>query len=322
MRVAKRYLEAFKEDLNIIGLTAAAALSAATLNPLPLLASLVAEAAYLLYVPDSRWYDSRRSKRYDAEVESRRAQLKDRIVPTLRQQLQERFTQLEQMRIQINAQSIEGEAWFRDVLSKLDYLLEKFLMFASRETQFRSYLDSVRHEMAGEKQRAKKNQTLLQEPPPVDGRRRGAPVSSFDKGAHKQSQAPPDEAVADTDEQWVKETVVEIQCSYDNEIAKIVKAREQEREPDTLAILEKRLEVIERRKEFVGRMQKVLLNLNHQLRLVEDTFGLINDELRARSPEQLLADIEEVVGQTESMTRVLEEIAPYEQMVARMQQSA
>ena len=65
-------------------------------------------------------------------------------------------------------------------------------------------------------------------------------------------------------------------------------------------------------------MGKILINLNHQLRLLEDTFGLINDELRARSPEQVLADIEDVVWQTNSMTTLLEEVAPFEQMLQRL----
>ncbi len=33
---------------------------------------------------------------------------------------------------------------------------------------------------------------------------------------------------------------------------------------------------------------KTLTNLCHQLRLVEDALSLINDEVRARSPEQVL----------------------------------
>ena len=41
----------------------------------------------------------------------------------------------------------------------------------------------------------------------------------------------------------------------------------------------------------------------------EDTFGLINDEIRARSPEQILADIEEVVVATDTMSTALEEVA-------------
>ena len=70
-----RYLQAFKESFNVVGLTTAVAVSAATLNPLPLLAGLVAEAAYLLFVADSRWYAARLSRRYDAEVEQRRQAL-------------------------------------------------------------------------------------------------------------------------------------------------------------------------------------------------------------------------------------------------------
>jgi hypothetical protein len=51
---------------------------------------------------------------------------------------------------------------------------------------------------------------------------------------------------------------------------------------------------------------------------LEDTFGLINDELRARSPEQVLVEIEEVVAQTHTMTTVLDEVASFEQMLQRL----
>ena len=91
-----------------------------------------------------------------------------------------------------------------------------------------------------------------------------------------------------------------------------------EQDEDTKAVLVKRADVLQRRHEYVGKIGKILGNVNHQLRLVEETFGLINDEIRARSPEQILADIEEVVVATESMTETLEELAPYEQMAARI----
>lgn len=44
-----RYFEAFKESHNIIGLAAFASLPMALVNPLPLVAGLIAEAAYLLF---------------------------------------------------------------------------------------------------------------------------------------------------------------------------------------------------------------------------------------------------------------------------------
>src|SRR5947209_772886 len=143
MRRSNRYLEAFRESFNVVGLTTAVALSAAMLNPLPLLAGLVAEAAYLLFVADSSWYAKRLSRRYDAEVEKRRQQIKEQALPTLRPSMQARFARLEEMRDQINAQPVEGQPWFREVLRKLDYLLEKFLQFASKEAQFRTYLQSL-----------------------------------------------------------------------------------------------------------------------------------------------------------------------------------
>src|SRR4051794_767162 len=121
MRRSNRYLEAFRESFNVVGLTTAVALSAATLNPLPLLAGVVAEAAYLLFVSDSRWYEKRLSRRYDAEVEQRRRQVMEQVLPTLRPSMQARFTHLDEMRAQISAQPVEGQTWFQEVLRKLDY---------------------------------------------------------------------------------------------------------------------------------------------------------------------------------------------------------
>ena len=51
---------------------------------------------------------------------------------------------------------------------------------------------------------------------------------------------------------------------------------------------------------------------------MEDTFGLINDEIRARSPEQVLADIEDVVLQTNDHDLRLGRGGFMEQMVARL----
>ena len=104
MPTSNRYLQAFKEQFNVVGLASACALSAATLNPLPLLAAVVAEAAYLIFVPDSRWYNVRLSRRHDAEVAQRRQELKAAVFPQLRAEMQQRFLRLEALRQQINNQ--------------------------------------------------------------------------------------------------------------------------------------------------------------------------------------------------------------------------
>lgn len=320
MRRGNRYLEAFKESFNVVGLTAAVALSAATLNPLPFLAGLVAEAAYLLFVSDSRWYEARLSRRYDTEVESRRRQLKEAVLPTLRPSMQSRFARLEEMRLQINAQPIEGETWFREVLRKLDYLLEKFLQFASKEAQFRSYLRSLLEEVRGDGPRAfSMDDTGFSREDDRRGQRSRTSAPRLPPGAPSFGPGSARRLPVDDDDRWVEKTIGEVQAHYDAEMNDLRRLIEQEQDANTKDVLQKRLDVLQRRHEFAGKIGKILANLSHQLKLLEDTFGLINDEIRARSPEQILADIEDVVWQTDTMTKLLEEVAPYEQMVARME---
>lgn len=275
-----RYLEAFKEGGNLIGLTSLVAASAALLSPLPLLAGLVVEAAYLLFVPDSHWYDARLSRRSDAEVEMRRQQLKTQTFTLLDADMQARFTRLEEIRSQINAQAQDDRKWFLTVLRKLDYLLEKFLLFAGKEAEFRRYIGSVWHDECGSRQRP-------------------AGRGSNEAGAPPASRAAP--------------MVTEVQASYKRDIEQAQALQAKETDVNTKAVLDKRIQVLEQRSEGVGKIGRILTNLQYQLALLEDTFGLINDQIRARSPEQVLADIEGVVDQTDSMTQLLEELAPYEQ---------
>src|SRR5687767_987321 len=114
MPIGNRYVEAFKESYNTIGLASLVAISAATLNPLPLLAGLVVETVYLLFVPDTKWYEARLSSKYDAEVEARRREIKEKIFDKLRPVMQQRFDRLETTRDQINQQQQEQRNWFRE----------------------------------------------------------------------------------------------------------------------------------------------------------------------------------------------------------------
>lgn len=278
-----RYLEAFKEGGNLVGIAGIAAVSAALLTPLPLLAGLVAEAAYLLFVPDSSWYDTRLSRRNDAAVEQRRQELKAQTFAQIDDDMQARFTRLEEIRGQINAQAQDDRKWFLTVLRKLDYLLEKFLLFAGKEAEFRRYVASVWTDECG-------------------GQRRPAPQSAAEASIPPAARA--------------TQMVTEVQASYTRNIAQAQALQAKETDASTKAVLEKRIQVLTQRSEGVGKIGRILTNLQYQLSLLEDTFGLINDQIRARSPEQVLADIEGVVDQTDSMTQLLEELAPYDQETA------
>ncbi len=331
MTPRNRYAEAFKENYNIIGMAGAVAVAAALVSPLVLLPAFVLEAAYLIFVPDSRWYSQRLARRHDAEIEARRNQMKAEILPTLRPDLQRRFLHLEQVRGQIGTLSMGERTWFLEVLRKLDYLLDKFLQFATKEGQFRAYLASILAEARGEIGEVptgkdsgrpawlddafeRKGQTQINSSSP--SRRRSAMAQN---GAALRPSKPTSVVQSyEQSEKWVQNTVDEVQKHYDSELDKLRTLLKDEKDAGTLAVLEKRSEVLERRREFVGKMGRILQNLNHQLELLEDTFGLISDEIRARPPEQVLADIEDVVTQTNTMTQVLEEIAPYEQSLARL----
>jgi hypothetical protein len=314
MRI-NRFREAFNENANLVGLASALALSCALWNPLPLLVGLVAEAAYLLFVPDTKWFEARLARKHDAEIEARRLKLKQQIIPTLRPALQERFERLEMTRRQIDTNTQADQRWFREVLRKLDYLLEKFLQFANKEMQFRNYLDSLWSEIKQEQQTNRKlsDYDLGGSPRSGTGRRQNEPPR------RPQNQEPTRSASSvDANDRWVQQRIEDIQAQYQREQDYLKQLLEKEPDPDTQAVLEKRADVLQRRSEFVSKMGRILTNINHQLQLLEDTFGLINDEIRARSPEQVLAEIDEVVVATNTMASALEELAPYEQLTARL----
>jgi hypothetical protein len=330
MTSPNRYLQAFKESYNLVGLAGAVALAAATLNPLVLLPALVLEAAYLIFVPDMRWYMQRLARLNDAEIEARRKETKDKVLPTLRPDLQQRFLRLEELRRQIGTISLEEQTWFLEVLRKLDYLLDKFLQFSSKEVQFRGYLNSLLMEARGVVNTPPKGPTKTSPPlvarsswlddvfdsPSAKSTKRNGNNAAAKRAPQAPQTSTPRSVTAP--DRWVNETVAEIQGYYDDDLNDLRALAQNEKDDGTRAVLQKRVEVLERRREFVGKMGRILVNLNHQLELLEDTFGLISDEIRARPPEQVLADIEDVVTQTNTMTQVLEEMAPYEQSLARL----
>lgn len=329
-----RFAEAFKENFNVVGLATAGAAALALLSPLPILAAVVAEAAYLLFVPDSRWYQVRMALRFDGEIEKRRAQLKMRVLPTLTPQMQSRFARLESVRASIVDQANDQPEWFREVLRKLDFLLEKFLHFAQKDAQFRNYLETVMQQECGDTnvsvpraltsstrntpqtvaaaaqgaRQLQGNRGLAGALPPTSTRTQtrvpsapNAPTTNSNGAAH-----------AVGNDAWTQAAIARIQAQYDSELQEIRQAAENESDINTRAVLEKRLDVLQRRREFIGKIGRIQTNLNHQLSLLEDTFGLISDEIRAQPPEQVLADINDVVSQTNTMTQLLEEFAPFE----------
>ncbi len=293
-----RYAAAFHEPANYVGLASLVALSAALLNPLPLLAGVVAEVAYLLFVPDTNWFTNRLDAKFDAEVKAHRQALKSKIFPKVREEVSTRFLWLEQARAQIEQTSDVKDKWFREALRKLDFLLEKYLEFGDREAEFLNYLFSLIREA-----NSSMSQDEIRRLPPVVRLQNSAPAS------------PANMAITPTD---VKRMIESIQSHYEEEIQSLATQLETETVLATKDILTKRKEVLSRRREFILRLSDMLVNLRHQMELIAETFGLINDEMRARSPEQVLADIDEVVLQATSLTDALDMVTPADQVVAKL----
>jgi hypothetical protein len=294
-----RLREAFNEKPNLIGLASSVAVSAALLNPVPLLVGLVAEAAYLLFVPDSTWYGRILKVREGEQLLHRRAQVKATLLPALHPELRERYQRLEELRRQIATQTADDADLFGTLSTRLDFLLEKYLHFAAKEAQFRDHLRRVHNEA---------RQAPTTRPP--------AQWSDTNERPSRRS-APP--ARASTDERWAPQVVEEIKAHYARELASITQTIAAEDDDSTKAVLVKRSEVVRQRADNAEKIGKTLGNLHHQLALLDDTFGLISDQIHARTPDQLLADVDDVVQKTDTMVRVLDEMAPFEQLTERME---
>jgi hypothetical protein len=261
------HAQALKESFNVVGLVTAAALSAATLNPVPLLAGLAAEAVYLGLVPRSKWYQARLAARREAASLEAREAAKREVLPQLRARQQARWVRLEGLREQIAAQGQGDPEWFAPIVARLDFLLEKWLRFAERESLFAANLEE----------------------------------------AFQQARLAPG-AVADTEEQMA----ARVRESYENEMAEVSARAEREASFETRTLLEKRVRVLQRRRDWAARLSQMQNSLRHQLELIEDTFGLVNDQVRARAPENVLADLETLVWQINATAQQLEEFSALE----------
>ena len=321
-RVARnRYKEVFQESPNLVGLALAAATSLALLNPIPLLVGLVAEAAYLLFVPDTRWYMQRLEHRFDQEVVRRREELKEKVFPMVRNAVIAEFNRLESQRAQIEQVAKNEDKWFREAMRKLDFLLEKHLMFALKEAEFGRYLLSLIDESYDSMNERERDMVAIFR---NSGRRPTKRAKGRSNGdlEFEFEVADASMKLGDFDDEAIRDAVSGIQSFYDREAAKLEEEAQTEDVFANRNILEKRKDILHRRREFVVRLGTILSNLGHQMSLMRDTFGLINDEIRARSPEQIVRDIDEVVTSATSLTVAIDELTPMEDVVARVSTGA
>jgi hypothetical protein len=283
-----RYIEAFKETHNAGALAAITAVSCATLSITPLLAGIVAEAAYLLFVPDTRWYKERLDRRQREADRKKLEELEASILGSVSAEVAQRYHRMKRLRENMNGMVQGDERWFADTLKQLDCLLHRYLQFAAKEEAYRTYLNGL-HVDAGSSASATQSANTARQ---VQGKRNGRNSPADSRSAE------------DTTERVIR--------AFEEELTDVRAQVEAEQDPSTQSVLQKRLEVLEKRREYVQKAFRTLINLRHQMQLFEDTFALINDELSVRSPEQILAEVEQVVMSTDTMMTALEEINTFE----------
>ena len=147
MKPPSYYKHAFNEKANWFGMAAAVGLSAVLFTPVPLIVGAAAEAIYLIFVPDSKWYRRRVDQIYEKEVAAKREAMKAQMLKELSDRDRSRFRRLEGLRTQIfgamNRESESVRSIMGAELRKLDYLLESYLSFLSAHARYERHLAQI-----------------------------------------------------------------------------------------------------------------------------------------------------------------------------------
>lgn len=148
------YKEAFNETGNIVGLVIAGALSAATLNPIPLFIGAGLEALYMLFMPDSKFYKRlvglRRSIAEKEQAENTEKLSKEMQIANLEKHdsnLFSRYKKLKKIHTEIleriNQPSKTTANLMNVELEKINYLLDSYINFLDTYVQYKDYLGQV-----------------------------------------------------------------------------------------------------------------------------------------------------------------------------------
>ena len=282
-----RYLRAFTEPLHLLIFAIGVALPLASGQILLLLLIGALEFSYLVYVPPTTWYARRLRQREEAVVRRQREASKVKILPSLCPAMRERYKRLETMHRQALEQTRDAHRWFADTPRKFDYLLDTFLEFASTQSSFLNYLAFVQEEVCGSSPARSKEFNPFRTNSPLD-----------------------------PDGPWVEEALSDIRGKYAGELETLRERLDRGEDEANTALLTKHAQILTRRAEFIEKLAQTLDNISRQLHVLEDSFGLINDVMQARKPEEaILADIDDAVAQTDAMANVLKEMSDSEQII-------
>lgn len=303
IRKINKRLEAFREETNLLALVTALVLlfllarAKDWITPAFLLL-LIAEAAYLTVVPETRFYQRRLSNRYYARVRRRYKKLRKQVLAQLPERMQERFDKLETKRNDISQQQAQDEALLRDIVWSLDYLLEVFLkacrLIVKKNTAFSRALEDVRKGSRpashSSGQPASAASTTGQEAAP---------------GEHPRKKSIP--GFSSTGD-WANADVNEIQAYYDRKIAYLQQTIAPGVSDEYQAQLKGIIEAYAQRRVNAENQARALTILHAQCQAIGVAFDVVGEDVVSGELEKARQYIEERMEQIEDGATKLEEL--------------
>jgi hypothetical protein len=248
----------------------------------------VYEGLYLLLVPRSAWYGRRLAGRVRAVAARSRRELEQAHLPALLEADQARFREILRLRAEMEEQTPAGNTLQWEILHGLADLQERFLAFARKRAEYRRLLAQLaEREGVAPLDRAGR-------PLPPRGRLRalaGADVETL-RG-------------------WLAEAYDRRLTATDAELAR-------ESDAGSRAVLERNREVLSELRANAEEVGRTARNVERQLNLVCDSFTLLHGQMRARPPEQLVPQVEDVLRSSRALADALAELAPLEQQLLRL----
>lgn len=298
-----RIASAFKEQENMVGMSVFLAASIFFLNPVPLIVGALLEVAYILFVPDSNWYSNRLETKQRKLIEERRSDLSYQFRCLATRENAAKYQELTSVRAQLDDDYVSRPDW-RDVINRLDTLLDKYVEFGLQDIRLREYLASL-------SKQADENIHNIAKPRTKGEAKLRDRLSEIEFNADN---------FTDKNVRWVEEQMASIRFYFQNQEHTIQQLISEEDARITAGtgninnrdILQKRLEIQAMSLSQAEKIGQGLVNLNQQMVLMEETIRLINGQIKSKQPGQVLLDIENLVDQSETVSNFLHEIAPFE----------
>ena len=307
---------AIRSPYNILGVSVSIAVSAMLLSPWPLGVAIVAELIYLaaacrrqMPVPGRRSVDAsdqqsgirtlvmprpkaQTSDNTTADVDRRKRDA-DSLPPAdlLTGDVQGRYLRLEATFRLIQLQLDQSEPPHRELLEQLRFLMDRFVYFASKQETLHERLQAVVADSRALRPAVAPAAAMVE---------LQLVYAAGETGEYRSL------------DEWVQAKMKVAHDGYEQALREVAFQREQRGDQAPDIRFEAHARHLLRCNKNVDKVGKTLLNLHYELQLLDKRFAMTSEEISTRRFEQVLADVKALVLQTQSLTRTVEDIEPFQ----------